>query len=78
MMRDHNGHYLSYLVRIWKDSAEGDWRAIIQDVFDGNRYHFASLHELYVNLLALASDQENNSQPGLSSKGTKTYLDPVE
>lgn len=58
-MPDQTSHHLSYLVRIWKDSGDGEWHATLQDIFEGNRYHFASLHELYVNLLALASDTED-------------------
>ena len=32
----------------------------MQDIFDGDRYHFASLHELYANLVAMANEKEND------------------
>jgi len=65
MMPEQNSYHLSYLVRIWKDSGDGEWHATMQDVFDGDRYHFASLHELYANLLALASEKENDPAANL-------------
>ncbi|MAT44071.1 MAG: hypothetical protein CL609_17185 [Anaerolineaceae bacterium] len=64
-MPEKNRNYLSYLLRIWKDSADGEWHATLQDVFSGDSYHFATLFELYVNLQELTSGnrQENNKNP---------------
>ena len=49
-MRVRNPNHLSYLLRIWKDSEDGDWHATLQDVISGECFHFATLYELYVNL----------------------------
>ncbi len=54
-MREQNCNYLSYLLRIWQDSSDGEWHATLQDVFGDDCYHFASLTELYRNLEALTS-----------------------
>jgi hypothetical protein len=64
-MPEKNRNYLSYLLRIWKDSADGEWHATLQDVFSGDCYHFATLFELYVNLQELTSGnrQGNNKNP---------------
>jgi hypothetical protein len=64
-MLETNRNYLSYLLRIWKDSADGEWHATLQDVFSGDCYHFATLFELYVNLQELTSGtrQETNKNP---------------
>jgi hypothetical protein len=64
-MPETSRNYLSYLLRVWKDSADGEWHATLQDVFSGDCYHFATLLELYVNLQALTSGnkQENNTNP---------------
>lgn len=49
-MKTQNGNYLSYLLRIWKDNSDEEWRATLQDVFSGDSLHFATLPELYANL----------------------------
>jgi hypothetical protein len=59
-MREMNCNYLSYLLRVWKDSIDGEWHATIQDVISGESYHFATLYELYVNLRELTSERGNN------------------
>ena len=64
-MPETNRNYLSYLLRIWNDSADGEWHATLQDVFSDDCYHFATLLELYVNLQELTSGnmQGNNKDP---------------
>jgi hypothetical protein len=56
-MRDSYCNYLSYLLRIWQDSTNGEWHATLQDVFQDKSFHFATLKELYVNLDAMTNDQ---------------------
>ena len=56
-MRDFHCNYLSYLLRVWKDSADGEWHATIQDVLSGETNHYATLYELYVNLRELTSER---------------------
>lgn len=61
-MREQNCNYLSYLLRIWQDSNDGEWHATLQDVFGDDCYHFASLTELYRNLDALTSARKIHFQ----------------
>lgn len=56
-MRDSYCNYLSYLLRIWQDSTNGEWHATLQDVFQDKSFHFATLQELYVNLEEMTSDR---------------------
>jgi hypothetical protein len=49
-MRVRNPNHLSYLLRIWKDSDDGEWHATLQDVISGDCFHYATLYESYVNL----------------------------
>ena len=38
--------YLSYLLRLWRDSAHAPWRASLEDAHSGERYLFARPTEL--------------------------------
>lgn len=58
-MRPQTNNYMSYLLRIWNDSSNGEWHATLQDVFNGDCYHFATLYELYVNLCECTSENPN-------------------
>ena len=42
-MREMNCNYLSYLLRVWKDSIDGEWHATIQDVISGESCRFGLL-----------------------------------
>ena len=42
--------YHSFLLRMWRDDFEGDWRASLQDVKSGECHYFASL-EAMINFL---------------------------
>lgn len=55
-MRESDCNYLSYLLRIWQDSTNGEWHATLQDVFQDESFHFATLKELYVNLEEMTSE----------------------
>lgn len=61
-LRDPNYQHLSFLLRIWKDGRDGEWRATLQNVINGKCYHFASLNELYANLQDLTSHLEVEHQ----------------
>ena len=69
-MRDSYCNYLSYLLRIWQDSTNGEWHATLQDVFQDKSFHFATLKELYVNLEAMTTEQSD-----LSLKQTQEPFD---
>jgi hypothetical protein len=39
--------YQSYLLRLWKDNEEGDWRAVLLSIPTQERRHFSSLRALF-------------------------------
>ena len=61
-MHEQNINYFSYLLRIWKDSVDGEWHASLQDVISGECHHYPTLYELYVNLWELTSQEGNKPQ----------------
>ncbi len=65
-MREQKCNYLSYLLRIWQDSSDGEWHATLQDVFGDDCYHFASLPELYRNFEVLTSSRKAHFQDELN------------
>lgn len=62
-MCEQKSTYQSYLIRIWRDSDEGDWHVTLQNVISGACYHFASLYELYINLGELTRGKANDLSP---------------
>lgn len=42
-MRTISTQYHSFLLRLWRDDFEGDWRASLQDVKSGECFYFASM-----------------------------------
>lgn len=46
-MKNKHHIYQSYLVRLWKEGAESDWRASIQDIASGECKYFSQLGELF-------------------------------
>jgi hypothetical protein len=59
-MHEQNINYFSYLLRVWKDSVDGEWHASLQDVVSGECHHYPTLYELYVNLWDLTNENVNN------------------
>ena len=49
--------YHSYLLRLWRDGAQGVWRASLQSTAIGQVYHFA-------NMEALVSFLDSHVVPG--------------
>lgn len=51
-MKETTGLYKSYLLRIWRDSLEGEWRASLQDVVTCESRNFPSVASLleYITL----------------------------
>jgi hypothetical protein len=47
-MKNTYRFYQSYLVRLWKEGAESDWRASIQDIASGECKYFSQLGELFL------------------------------
>lgn len=56
--------YRSYLLRLWRETADLPWRATLEDPRTGEQYGFASLARLFAYLEAqtdLQSDSEERS-----------------
>jgi hypothetical protein len=49
-MRAHNPVYQSYLLRMWRESADGEWHASLQDVATSECKNFPNLASLFVYL----------------------------
>jgi hypothetical protein len=45
-MSADEGLYQSYILRMWRESAEGEWRASLQDIPSCEMHHFPSLKAL--------------------------------
>lgn len=52
-MSTHNPVYQSYLLRMWRESSDGEWHASLQDVATSECKNFPNL----VSLFAFLSDQ---------------------
>lgn len=50
---DHACDYASYLLRLWKSNERGSatWRASLESMAEGRRYHFGHLGDLITFLL---------------------------
>ena len=59
-MKATSGLYKSYLLRMWRESLEGEWRASLQDVVTCESHHFPNITAL-VEYLAV----ENKLRPTL-------------
>ncbi len=77
-MTELNSDYQSYLLRIWKDSPEGDWHATLQDVFSSESRHYATLYELYVNLWEMTSEKIHNAQEQTQENRIKQFSNQGE
>jgi hypothetical protein len=42
--------YQSYLLRLWKEQVESDWRASLQEVVTGECHYFSNLQALFTFL----------------------------
>lgn len=74
-MREQNCNYLSYLLRIWQDSNDGEWHATLQDIFGDECCHFANLSELYRNLDVMTSKKRIHLQEALYEPFDNQYLE---
>ena len=60
-MNTYRPEYRSYLLRMWKESADGEWRSSLQDTQTRKTCCFGSLAEL-VAFLGEAGDDEAPAQ----------------
>jgi hypothetical protein len=77
-MHEQNINYFSYLLRIWKDSVDGEWHASLQDVVSGECHHYPTLYELYVNLWELTSENVNHPQRNPFEPFKAQYIKKME
>ncbi len=49
-MRVNSEVYQSYLLRLWRDKRDGEWRASLSDVGTGELRHFATILALFIFL----------------------------
>lgn len=45
-MKPKTGYYKSFLLRMWRESMEGEWRASLQDVVTCESHHFPTIAAL--------------------------------
>ena len=53
--------YHSYLLRLWREGAQGSWRGSLQDTATGQISYFASVESLYSFLMASIEGQAEAS-----------------
>ena len=63
-MNPHHQEYRSFLLRMWRDSADGEWRSSLQDTITSKTYFFAGLDAL-ATFLGEPMDEET-PEPGLA------------
>ena len=74
-MRLEQQLYRSYILRMWRDSTVGEWRASLQNIADCETHHFASINQLILFLCQEVDGEEIlNDFISYTSK-TKTRLD---
>jgi len=57
-MRLEQQLYRSYILRMWRDSTGGEWRASVQNIADCETHHFASIHQLILFLCQEVDGEE--------------------
>lgn len=72
MTIDPSGNYHSYLLRLWRNSATGCWRASLQSTANGERLAFADVQSLIaflVHQLETAGGKQDGATAHSGSKG---------
>lgn len=70
MKKIQSKHYKAYLLRLWREGDEGNWRAILEDAHSETRRGFASLEALFKFL----SEVTGEVNPPLALQDKPTYL----
>lgn len=55
--------YQSYLLRLWRDNLQGEWRASLQNTVTCQQYFFPDLDTLWVFLKDQVAETENQDSP---------------
>lgn len=61
--------YLAYLLRMWRDRADGPWRATLEDPHQREKVGFSSIKELITYLQSLTGIQGEDVE---SDQGCET------
>lgn len=56
-MKPKSGYYRSYLLRMWRESMEGEWRFSLQDVVTCESHHFPTMAALMEYLAVERKDR---------------------
>lgn len=59
IMKIGSGYYKSYLLRMWRESLEGEWRASLQDVVTCENHNFPNMAAL-MDYLAVENQKYEN------------------
>ena len=60
--------YHAGLLRLWREGAEGAWRASLQPIGDGQRIGFADLEQLFAYLQQLTADTPDASGTAITTE----------
>ena len=72
-MKANNPVYQSYLLRMWRESAEGEWHASLQDVATSECRNFATLAALF-EFLSGEGEQPPPIRPLASSPEVRAVI----
>jgi hypothetical protein len=62
--------YRSYLLRLWKENMQDDWRVLLQEVTTGECRHFSSLADLYEYLRTQADHPTGSDRTSITKLPT--------
>jgi hypothetical protein len=62
-MNNNRPEYRSYLLRMWRESADGEWRSSLQDTVSSKTYFFADLPALEAFLGEAGGDEAPGQAP---------------
>ena len=69
-MPEKTGYYKSYMLRMWRESLEGEWRASLQDVVTSESHNFPSVKAM-MEYLAV----ENKLRPSLKIQIGEVFME---
>jgi hypothetical protein len=61
--------YQSYMLRLWRESMDGDWRASLENITTGAKKNFSDLADMFVFLCG---------QVGQASRGVQAVNDSLQ
>lgn len=70
--------YQSYLLRMWKNGEDGEWRALLLTIPTQERRHFANLQDLFNFLNGQQLPVVTLDVPTISPNGTSMHFTDTE